>query len=337
MVRVLSFLYIILFQFELGFVHLGNVFSTATPFPGQIVSAAQSTIKKSPGQDFWQQSIAYAGHMPARLFPSPVISQDDLKATRRRVQRDISPVEENLRNKSVMDQEPRDAEVAKEWDTLPAFITWEDTTGNNSLILQHKQSLLYRVMSQLPRSQQQALYYLTLSESSWGSRGLGGRSSIVLHMGGLTDEELAAVFVHEMGHVIDTGLLEGMKPSGASRFLDGDRIIYSDDPSVSFYQLSWKNNLDRKSGSTRDDFVSGYSMTDPFEDFAESYVMYVLHGKQFRSMLTSSSILDEKYQYLKNQVFAGQEYDTGSPQADSRVRVFDATLIAYSLKKLIGI
>lgn len=47
------------------------------------------------------------------------------------------------------------------------------------------------------------------------------------------------------------------------------------------------------------------------EDFAESFTMYVTQGKVFRKLAESNSILQQKYDWLKQNVFQEQEYQSG--------------------------
>jgi hypothetical protein len=46
------------------------------------------------------------------------------------------------------------------------------------------------------------------------------------------------------------------------------------------------------------------------EDFAESFSAYVASGKHFRMAAKKHPIIAKKYQWLKNNVFEGVEYDT---------------------------
>jgi hypothetical protein len=39
-------------------------------------------------------------------------------------------------------------------------------------------------------------------------------------------------------------------------------------------------------------------MTDPFEDFAETFNMFVNHNAVFKKMAKESSILKEKYKFM---------------------------------------
>ena len=66
------------------------------------------------------------------------------------------------------------------------------------------------------------------------------------------------------------------------------------------------------------------------EDFAESFLMYVGEGKVFRKLAESNNILRQKYDWLKVNVFNGQEYQSGDIQSISVLRQqpgsYDATI-----------
>jgi hypothetical protein len=64
---------------------------------------------------------------------------------------------------------------------------------------------------------------------------------------------------------------------------------------------------------TQKDFVSGYSMTNKYEDFAESFTYYVLHNKDFLEKSRKSNILRKKYNFfnlvlLKSEVFKNTDF-----------------------------
>jgi len=200
--------------------------------------------------------------------------------------------------------------------------------------LKHCESLVYRTLESLPQEYVKGLKNLTLYFNDDGRRGLGGGGTIILRCQNVGDEELVGVLVHEMGHITDTGVLNGSAPSGDSGFLDGSNPVYKDDPSVEFYSIDFNSDSKLKSDASELDFVSGYAMTDPYEDFAESYAYYVLHGDEFRELVKSNVALQKKYDYLKTQVFNGKEYYNGSGKAVStNVRQYDVTVLPYDLQK----
>jgi hypothetical protein len=200
--------------------------------------------------------------------------------------------------------------------------------------LNHCKSLVYRTLKSLPPEPVRKLKNLTLYCSDDGRRGLGGGTTIILRCQNVTDEELVGVLVHEMGHIADTGVLNGTAAEGESGYMDGGNVIYKDDPSVKFYNLSFNTDGKIKEDATEYDFVSGYAKSDPFEDFAESYAYYILHGSEFRVLMQTNVILTTKYNFLKTEVFNGKEYFNGDDkEADAQERSYDVTVLPYSMKK----
>ncbi len=59
-------------------------------------------------------------------------------------------------------------------------------------------------------------------------------------------------------------------------------------------------------------FMTTYSLTNPDEDFAESYLFYIAYGDFFRELSKTDEIAKKKYEWMKTNVFNGREY-TGSP------------------------
>lgn len=104
----------------------------------------------------------------------------------------------------------------------------------------------------------------------------------------MSDEEFLSVLIHEFAHYIDIYALPG------SHF---------GDESQKFYDISWESVSVMKKGLDGSDFVSGYAMTNKYEDFAESYTYYVLHNKDFSKKSQKSKILAKKYDFFKNYIF----------------------------------
>lgn len=224
----------------------------------------------------------------------------------------------------------RIAQTAKDETRLSSF----STANQNNRSLNHCKSLVFRTLKSLPAQAVAQIKRLTLQSGTEGRRGWGGGSTIILRCDGLKDEELVSVLVHEMGHVTDTGLLNGNFSSAASEFMDGNVPVYTDDPSLEFYRFSFRDERTLRQGSTELDFVSGYAMSDPFEDFAETYNFYVLHGDEFRRMKAYNTVLQQKYDFLKIVVFRGDEFFNGSSDDTSTFsRNYDTTVLDYDLKK----
>jgi hypothetical protein len=200
--------------------------------------------------------------------------------------------------------------------------------------LKHCKSLVYKTLQSLPSEDVKGLKNLTLYFNDEGRRGMGGGNTIILRCQNMGDEEQVGVLVHEMGHITDTGVINGTSDSGYSRFMDGSNPVYGNDPSVNFYSLSFTDETTLRDDADELDFVSGYAMSDAFEDFAESYAYYVLHGEEFRELTKSNSVLQKKYDYLKTQVFNGKEYYNGSEEnVITYARHYDVTVLPYDLQK----
>ena len=74
-------------------------------------------------------------------------------------------------------------------------------------------------------------------------------------------------------------------------------------------------------------------MSDPFEDFAETYTYYVLHNEDFKALVSSSPKLYAKYRFMKYRVFNGIEFNTGDGEVIIHNRPWDTTLLNYELEE----
>ncbi|MBI5755147.1 hypothetical protein HZA41_02930 [Candidatus Peregrinibacteria bacterium] len=178
----------------------------------------------------------------------------------------------------------------------------------------------------VPSEHLAALKTLVLDFNPAANRGLGGQSLIRIRCTGMPENELRSVFIHEIGHIVDTGLLDGHSETGESSFLDGLRSVFQDDPSLDFYTFNFSDSSSLTNIAKPQDFVSGYAQSDVFEDFSESYTYYILHGAKFRFLSRFHPVLRAKYAFLKDRVFDGREY--GAERVEmTRVnaRPFDVT------------
>ncbi|HID92381.1 TPA: hypothetical protein EYP45_04670 [Candidatus Peregrinibacteria bacterium] len=140
----------------------------------------------------------------------------------------------------------------------------------------------------------------------------------------ISDPEIVSVIIHELGHVIDLGGLTGTDFQNISDFHDGALEFYEDDLSLLFYKISWTPRSVKADSQTLD-FVSGYAKYDMFEDFAESFVLYINHGKYFKALALENKKLRNKYVFFKYYVFKGKEFNTGSIPENLFVRNWDIT------------
>ena len=139
---------------------------------------------------------------------------------------------------------------------------------------------------------------INITENSNWRRGYATHSHIVINWYNLSDKEFWEVFTHELGHIIDLGIIkwDGEKTTQYTEFWQS--VFAKNDPSIDFYRLSWDWEKTRKAGAKSQDFVSGYGMSDPFEDYAECFNMYINHKNAFLAMTKSSQTLKQKYDII---------------------------------------
>jgi hypothetical protein len=126
-------------------------------------------------------------------------------------------------------------------------------------------------------------------------------------------KQIWEVFSHELWHIVDLTVLTWKIPLTSRNFTEFWRAVFSlDDKSLKFYRISRKSENQKKPSSTILDFVSGYWLTNPFEDFAESFNMYIFHNELFKKMAMESKSLQKKFKFFYN-LFSWQyleSYDT---------------------------
>ncbi len=157
-------------------------------------------------------------------------------------------------------------------------------------------------------------------------RALAGASALHLRSDIFTLSEVQKVLIHESGHLVDLGGLQSQTFSEKSAFVDGSMPVFADDASADFYAISWKATDAWNADTTVQDFVSRYGATDPFEDFAESFLFYISYGEAFRQLAAENDQLAQKYDFFKTQVFDGKEFD-GEMIVVTAERPWDATRI----------
>jgi hypothetical protein len=109
-----------------------------------------------------------------------------------------------------------------------------------------------------------------------------------------SESEFIKVFTHELGHSIDV-----------EYFVAG---TLRSDVSQDFYTLSWLDTAIKRKGQTVQDFVSGYAMTNKYEDFAETLSMFVFHNREFSLRASKNPILEKKYNFMAEQVFVAPAF-----------------------------
>lgn len=134
--------------------------------------------------------------------------------------------------------------------------------------------------------------------------------------------ESTAVWIHEFWHFLDLYYFK-------------KHVI--NDISDYFYNISWDSAKVIKSWQKIDDFVSWYSMTNKYEDFAESFIYFVLHNSDFKEKSTKSQFLKMKYDFFNTYLFRGHEFDKSDFSAWEVIKPYyrDITKINFSLQNFL--
>lgn len=142
--------------------------------------------------------------------------------------------------------------------------------------------------------------------------------------------EYREVLTHEFGHTLDLGVLKGNSRIKNNIFTEFGKIIRpSDDPSLTFYRISWEDETTRRADASFRDFVSGYAMKGIYEDFAESHNMWLNHNALFQALAKDNAIIARKYDFFKK-IYGSSRFDDNETKLSSRstqTRVWDTTKI----------
>lgn len=193
----------------------------------------------------------------------------------------------------------------------------------------HKE-LFNEALYALPADCRNTLKNLYVRYEKQASRGLAGKSIMILDGTIKSTAELRALFIHESAHNWDLGCLKGTADAGKSTFSDGSEVIYNNDPSLGFYKISWLTGSVQRSTANPEDFVSGYASYDVFEDFAESFAYFVLHNDQFAARAETNDALAKKYAFIRDTLFNGTvpTLATSIEKLDGKVP-WDITKLSY--------
>jgi len=137
----------------------------------------------------------------------------------------------------------------------------------------------------------------------------------------MTDSEFLSVLIHEFWHYYD---IHGLKWNAFW------------DVSQKFYDISWDSVTVIRPWLDREDFVSWYSMTNQYEDFAETYTYFLLHNEDFAFRSLSNKTLQKKYDFMRTYVY-GNNIFTLSSYSTQQVKEYywDITKIPVDVKKFL--
>ncbi len=164
--------------------------------------------------------------------------------------------------------------------------------------------------------------YLDLFEKKEDRRGQMAKKHIKLYWYTKNkDNEYLAVFIHEFAHYIDIYFFQ--------------KQVFVD-ISDKFYKISWNSTKVKKKGQKISDFVSGYAMTNKYEDFAETFTYYVLHNKDFLEKTKKSHFLKQKYDFFSDYLFKNKEFFAKDFSVEkAKDYYWDITKIPFNKKKFL--
>lgn len=284
------------------------LFSILLAFPKKLYdSNSQDTFSSAP-RDTWPSSL------PITIITTPrgtqrtwntTPSTNTITATPTNTI-DASKISTTLQKITIQPQKNRvscaDAGICNKIHILDWYTNTQKSNYYTALL--RVVTPLHNLLPANPTSLWQTLYSLTLKPTAqWDDRrGLGWTKTIQITTQNIRNtQEFREVLTHEIAHVFDLWMLVWKNSTKNTDFLINN-VSYStiDDPSLDFYKISRKNSTTRHPTSSYLDFVSGYGMTSPYEDFSESFNMYLWHNSAFKLWTQNSPILLQKYNYMHN-------------------------------------
>lgn len=112
--------------------------------------------------------------------------------------------------------------------------------------------------------------------------------------------EFREVVTHELWHIVDLWIMKWKSKTLHWKYTEFWYPSFAkDDPSIKYYSYSRESEKTKLKTVEFKDFVSWYAMSNPFEDFAESFNLYLNHKSLFKKMWESSYILSQKYLFME--------------------------------------
>jgi len=141
------------------------------------------------------------------------------------------------------------------------------------------------------------------------------RESIILNLWSVwSKKEFAELLTHEMWHITDLWYIQWSALTKDKVFTEFGKIVFAkDDISLLFYNYSRESETIRKAEAKKKDFCSGYGMSDPFEDLAECFNLYINHNILFKEIAKSNTTLKKKYNFIAG-IFDGKYMSSNSKE-----------------------
>lgn len=143
---------------------------------------------------------------------------------------------------------------------------------------------------------------IEINNEVWTRRWYATWDDVVINLGTVpTYLEFFELLTHEMWHIVDLWMVRWFDNKKSEIYTEFGHSAFSlDDPSISYYEISWNSENVRKNSAKREDFCSGYGMSDPFEDFAECHNWYLNHNALFKAIAKTNDKMKLKYNFMAN-------------------------------------
>ncbi len=156
-----------------------------------------------------------------------------------------------------------------------------------------------KTIGALPGNCKKYVRSLTIGAGEAGLAGFTDTYGNVRIPKGRTANETRDTLVHECGHVVDFFGFRGSPRSSSTVFTVRTLPTFSDDPSLEFYALSWAGPAEKLTSAKNTHFVSEYARLNTIEDFAETYVEFVLQPKRFAQRAKLEPVLQRKFDVMQ--------------------------------------
>jgi len=111
----------------------------------------------------------------------------------------------------------------------------------------------------------------------------------------------AHTVIHEIGHIVDYHGIQGIYDDEQNIF---DHVL---DDRKTIFNVTQK--YQSNSGALSSGYISVYSTVNDAENFAENFAHYVVHPNEFRERLESDTLLIDEYEFMRDEVFLGFEFE----------------------------
>lgn len=212
------------------------------------------------------------------------------------VNTDIEEIQEEIHQSAweIQDKCNTQDPLCKKIETIEkeTIIPYKNQVYNSTYFVNDNQIIKKKIVDTIKK--------ITIKDDETSKRWYATRDTIVLNIwptNGL--KEFQNLSSHELWHIFDLWVIQGNSNIKSKAFTEFNKVVFSNnDPSLLFYKISRTSEKIRKKGAIKKDFCSWYGMTNPFEDFAECFNLYINNQSFFRYIATKNKNLAHKYNFI---------------------------------------